>query len=156
MAPAAKAADSLLTWDDLAALKIYHAYSANDGHSYIEEISLPSAKKEIGGDAAYMYFDVKPQSIKIGRSTTGSMIDWHYAGESRHLIIALQGDIVFDLGDGKLFHLKTGEAILAEDWTGKGHRSGCEAINKRTCVVIDLLVEPNPRVIPLRQPPARN
>ena len=149
------AADSLLSWNDLQVFRIYHAFAASDGRSYIEEVPVPAQVARSGGAAAYTYFDLKPQAVRIARSTTGSMIDWHYAGESRHLIIPLQGDIVFDLGDGKLFHLKAGEAILAEDWTGKGHRSGCEATNKQTCVVIDILVDPNPHSLPLREPPAK-
>lgn len=146
---AASAADSLLTWNDLHVLKIYHAYSAADGKSYIEEIPIPAQERQSGGKLAQIYFDLKPQALRIARSESGSMIDWHYAGDSRHLIIPMQGDLVFDTGDGKMFHLKAGEAILAEDWTGKGHRSGCDAVNKKTCVVIDILVDSNPRAMPL-------
>lgn len=153
-APRVQSADSLLSWDDVSVLKLYHAYAASDGRSYIEEISLPAVKGQSGGKPSYLYMDLKPQVMRIARSSSGSMIDWHYAGESRHLLLPLQGDLVFDLGDGNLFHLKAGEAMLAEDWTGKGHRSGCEAVNQKTCVVIDVLVDPNPRVIPLRAPPA--
>jgi hypothetical protein len=151
---AAMAADSLFTWDDLQSLKIYHAYSASDGHSYIEEIKIPASVKTIGNAPAELYFDLKPQAIRIGRSKSGALIDWHYAGDSRHIIVPMQGDIVFDLGDGKMFHLKPGEAILAEDWTGKGHRSGCYSDTKPTCVALDILVDANPREMPLRAPPA--
>jgi quercetin dioxygenase-like cupin family protein len=153
-APAA-AADSLFTWSDLAALKVYHAYSASDGLSYIEEIAVPAQVRASGGKSAQIYFDLKPQAMRIARSATGSMIDWHYAGDSRHLIIPMQGDMVFDLGDGKLFHVKPGEAILAEDWTGKGHRSGCLNATQATCVVIDVLVDANPKAVPLQAPPKR-
>jgi hypothetical protein len=151
----AQAADSLFDWDDLKALKIYHAYSASDGRTYVEEISIPASEVTNGTGKAQMYFDLTPQKVKIGRSKSGAMYDWHYAYDSRHLIIPLQGDIVFDIGDGKLFHLHPGEAILAEDWTGKGHRSGCLSATKPTCVGIDMLLEPNPHAIPLRAPPVK-
>ena len=151
---AARAVDSLLNWDDLHVLKVYHAYSASDGRTYVEEIAVPSAEANSGGKPAWLYFDLKPQQLRIGRSKSGEMVDWHYAGAMRHLIITLQGDIVFDLGDGKPLHLRPGEAILAEDWTGKGHKSGCQAQDQPTCVGIDILFEPNPKAVPLRDPPA--
>jgi quercetin dioxygenase-like cupin family protein len=152
-AASAETVDSLLSWDDLRALKIYHAYSASDGRTYVEVISVPSSEKQSGGAAAQMYFDLKPQQLRIGRSKSGVISEWHYAGEMRHLIITLQGDIVFDVGDGTLLHVRPGEAILAEDWTGKGHRSGCLSPTKATCAGIDILLEPNPRALPLRAPP---
>lgn len=153
LATPALAADSLLSWSDLNVLKLYHAYSASDGRSYIEEISVPAQQRQSGGSSAQIYFDLKPQALRIARSASGSMIDWHYAGDSRHLIVPMQGDMVFDLGDGKLFHVKPGEAILAEDWTGKGHRSGCLADHQPTCVVFDILVDANPKAMPLQAPP---
>jgi hypothetical protein len=151
----AHAADSLFSWEDLQFLKIYHAYSASDGKTYIEEIQVPARTAMSGGKPSQLYLLLKPHSIAIARSAHDSMIDWHFAGEFRHLLIPLQGDLVFDLGDGKLFHLKAGEAMLAEDWTGKGHRSGCMAVNQRSCAVIDVSIDPTPHEIPLRAPPAK-
>jgi hypothetical protein len=153
-ARAASPVDSLFTWDDLHNLKIYHAYAASDGHSYVEVINTQAMEK---GPNSQTYFDFShPQQIKIGRGKSGEMVDWHYALQSRHLIIPLQGDVVFDLGDGKLLHVHPGEAIMAEDWAGKGHRSGCLSADKPTCVGIDILYEPNPHSLPLRAPPAKN
>jgi hypothetical protein len=153
--PPAWAADSLFNWTNLDGVKIYHAYSASDGHTYIEEISIPAAKRMVGGGQASEYLHVKPQDIVIARGTAGPLASWHYAGDSRHLIIPLQEELVFDTGDGTLHHLKPGEAILAEDWTGKGHRSGCYSQTKPTCVVIDILLDPNPKAMPLRPPPTQ-
>ncbi len=155
IAAPAQAVDSLLSWQDLSALKIYHAYSGSDGRSYIEDMAIPSSTKPSGGKPAQLYFSAKPESIAIARSAGQSMIDWHYAGEFRHLIVVMQGDLVFDIGDGKLWHLKPGEAIYAEDWTGKGHRSGCGSPEGTSCVVIDMLIDRNPHVMPLRSPPTK-
>jgi len=155
IATPAHAADSLFTWDDLKALHIYHAYSASDGLTYIEETTLPANPIMSGGKPGQLYMLLEPKSVAIARSADGSMIDWHYAGTYRHLLIPLQGDLVFDLGDGKLFHLKPGEAMLAEDWAGRGHRSGCANPTGKTCAVIDVSIDSNPRTIPLRAPPEK-
>jgi hypothetical protein len=83
------------------------------------------------------------------------MFEWHGAVDFRHLIIPMQGSLFFDLGDGRTLTLKPGEAILAEDWTGRGHRSGCAPSKVQlTCVGIDMLLDANPHAIPLRSPPA--
>ncbi len=151
------AADSLLNWTDLKFIKIYHAYAASDGKSYLEEITVPSTES-IGrsGTLAQSYFDFKePHQIRIGRAVQNGIFEWHGAVEYRHLIIPMQGSIFFDLGDGRTLTLKPGEAILAEDWTGRGHRSGCAPSKvELTCVGIDILIDANPHSLPLRSPPA--
>jgi quercetin dioxygenase-like cupin family protein len=150
-------ADSMLTWNAEGLYHLYHAYSASDGRTYVEEIAVPQTKSSSAFSKAATIFDLmQPQSVRIAHSADGEMIDWHYATDYRHLIIPLQGDLVFDTGDGNLYHVKAGEAILAEDWTGKGHRSGCAATNGKFCLAIDIQVAPNPKTVPLRAPPAVN
>ncbi len=153
----AMAADSLLDWTDLKFIKIYHAYAASDGKSYVEEIAVPSAES-IGksGTPTQSYFDfTNVHEVRIGRAVQGAMFEWHGTVDFRHLIIPMQGSLFFDLGDGRTLTLKPGEAILAEDWTGRGHRSGCAPSKVQlTCVGIDMLLDANPHAIPLRSPPA--
>lgn len=154
----AHAADNLFTWTDLRFIKVYHAYSASDGKSYLEEIAIPSYETDsFAKSKAQSYFDFKsPVEIRIGRAASGAMYEWHGAVEYRHLIIPMQGNIFFDLGEGRTLELKPGEAILAEDWTGRGHRSGCaESKTQATCVGLDILIDKNPREMPLRAPPTR-
>ena len=154
----AQAADSLLTWRDLKFIKVYHAYAASDGKSYVEEIDIPAYETDgFANTKSQTYFDFKqPVEIRIGRSAQGAMFEWHGAVEYRHLIVPMQGNIFFDLGEGRTLELTPGEAILAEDWTGRGHRSGCAPSKTHlTCVGLDILIDKNPHAMPLRAPPAR-
>ncbi|MDE1147218.1 MAG: hypothetical protein PW843_11435 [Azospirillaceae bacterium] len=153
LAGTARAADSLFTWNDIYNLKIYHAYAASDGKSYVEEINVPAMRTKTLSGSSQTYFDLKPVEMRIARGVSGEMMDWHGAVEYRHLLIPLQGSLQFEMDDGRFLELKPGEAILAEDWTGHGHRSGCAASKNPTCVVIDIMVEPNPHSLPLRDPP---
>ncbi len=66
--------------------------------------------------------------------------------------MSLQGNIRFDIGDGKDHLVRPGEAILAEDWTGKGHRSGCDIRNKVDCVSVGAVIGPINKVYPLQDP----
>ena len=147
-------ADSLLTFTDLKIFRMYHSYAASDGKSYIEEIAVPASLRVTGTGASQTYFNLKPHQVIIGRQKAGAIMDWHGAVEYRHLIIPMQGNLMFDLGDGRVLELKPGEAILAEDWTGRGHRSGCSAKNTvETCLGLDILIDENPHTLPLRDPP---
>lgn len=157
MAPAgAQAADSLQSFTDIAKLRMFHAFSASDGKTYIEEMDVPARQSVSGGKPAQLYITfANPKSVTIARSASGSMIDWHFAGENRHFMFTTQGELVFDTGDGKLFHLPTGAGMYAEDWTGKGHRSGCLSPKGESCVVVDMVLDANPHTLPLAPPPAR-
>jgi hypothetical protein len=147
-------ADSLLNFTDLQIFKMYHSYAASDGRSYIEEMAVPASLRQTGTGPSQTYFDLKPSQVIIGRQKAGAIMDWHGAVQFRHLIIPLQGNLMFDLGDGRVLELKPGEAIYAEDWTGRGHRSGCSAKNTvESCVGIDILIDANPHAMPLRAPP---
>jgi len=149
-------ADSLLTWTDLNKIRIYHAYAANDGKSYVEEMDIPANVRMTGSGPTPTYFDFKnAHAVRIGRGKSGAIFDWHGATEYRHLLVPLQGNLFFDLGDGRTLSLKPGEALYAEDWTGRGHRSGCEESKTLpTCVALDILIDENPHEMPLRAPPA--
>jgi hypothetical protein len=145
-----RAADSLLNWDGHEPVRIYHAYSASDGKSYIEQIDMPL---QLGGYGSRQLFNFENVlSVHVGTSQPHELSDWHYAN-NRHLIIPLQGNLRFDTGDGKEYLLRPGEAVLAEDWTGKGHRSGCDSRNKVACVAVDVTIGPINKVLPLRDPP---
>jgi len=56
-----------------------------------------------------------PGQTMPGQATS----DWIYpARDSRHLITVLKGKLVFDVGDGKLLHIKPGEACPRLDRQG--------------------------------------
>ncbi|MET0365621.1 MAG: hypothetical protein ABW169_13310 [Sphingobium sp.] len=147
--------DSLLNWTDIDALKVYHVYAASDGKSYAEEMAVPAVIRQSGSGPTPTYFDLSDvYKVRIGRGKSGAIYEWHPAAEYRHLIIPLQGELFFDLGDGRTVTLKPGEAVYAEDWTGRGHRSGCAPSKERTtCVAMDMLIDKNPKAMPLRSPP---
>ncbi|PNU05494.1 hypothetical protein [Novosphingobium guangzhouense] len=149
-------ADSLLSWTDMSKIRIYHAYAASDGKSYVEEMDIPANVRMTGSGPTPTYFDFKDaHAVRIGRGKSGAIFDWHGATEFRHLLVPLQGNLFFDLGDGRTLSLKPGEALYAEDWTGRGHRSGCEESKQLpTCVALDILIDENPHAMPLRSPPS--
>ena len=149
-AAAPQEADSLLAWDGQRPVKVYHVYSGADGTSHVEVIDMQLI---LGRDGGKRILSQAVTSAHLGTSSPKELSDWHYA-VNQHFILSLVGNLRFDTGDGKEYLLKPGQAVLAEDWTGKGHRSGCDPRNKVNCVAIDLELGPIAKTYPLRTPPA--
>ena len=100
-------------------MKITRLYSDENGESYFQdfEIELKDAG-EIG-----MLSDNFPVKDIIFRETDGNYdFDFHNAPQ-RQFIILLDGiiEIKTSLGDTRKF--KAGEILLAEDTSGKGHKT---------------------------------
>ncbi len=133
-------ADSLSTWLGKSEFKMYHVYSGPKGMSVIEEITVPVGAKGPAGKFAIIDRDVK--NMNIGYYDNGWFSDWHPANAKR-INLVLQGDFIFDVGDGKEYRVKPGELVLAEDDGGKGHTSRCEATNNDRCISMSVVLEPH-------------
>lgn len=144
------AADSLLgTFGEI--LKMYHLYSASDGRSYIEVMDIPPMRTPIG---LVTYFDRPVRRVVIGYWKDGEFADFHYA-VNQNLLIYLQGTQVITTGDGKEYRLEPGMAVLAEDWTGKGHTNRCVApTGQKVCLLLQITIGDIDKSLPLRAPPA--
>ena len=144
------AADSLLgTFGEI--LKMYHLCSASDGRSYIEVMDVPPMKTPIG---LVTYFDRPVRRVVIGYWKDGEFADFHYA-VNQNLLIYLQGTQIITTGDGKEYRLEPGMAVLAEDWTGKGHANRCVApTGQKVCLLLQITIGDIDRSLPLRAPPA--
>jgi hypothetical protein len=92
--------------------------------------------------------------VVIGHWKDGEFTDFHYA-VNQNLLIYLQGTQVITTGDGKEYRLEPGMAVLAEDWTGKGHTNRCVAPDKqRVCLLLQITIGDIDKSLPLRPPPA--
>lgn len=131
-------------------VKMYHMYSASDGRTYIEVMDVPPTRGPWG---LVTYFDRPVRRVVIGYWKDGQESDYHYAGH-KNLLIYLQGTQIIETGDGREYRLRPGTAVLAEDWTGLGHKWRCVAPDKqRVCLVIQITIDDLDKTLPLRPPP---
>jgi hypothetical protein len=129
----------------------YHLYSADDGRTHIEEMAVPVSQ---GGYGMNVLFDRQVRRVVIAYWPDGFQSEWHYATNTNALLY-LQGTQVIDTGDGKLYRLNPGEAVLADNWTGKGHRFRCEAkTGRKVCLVVQITLGDLEKTLPLRKAPA--
>ncbi len=98
-------------------MKITRLYTGKDGESHFEDIDIP-LKDE--GDIGKLSIPVKATSI-IFRETDGKYnYDWHNAPRRQYIIML--GEVEVEVSQEKR-RFKSGDILLVEDTTGKGHIS---------------------------------
>lgn len=85
-------------------------------HFEIKELTLLAA--DVGTITAAIAVD----NVFFGEMTDQDKLDWHNPPRSQYLIM-LQGAIEIELGDGSKKIFKEGDIVLADDLSGKGHRT---------------------------------
>jgi len=118
----------------MARFRILRLYSGNDGESHFEdvEIALPEA------GAAGLLSALSPATGIIFRETDpGYDYDWHNAPR-RQYVINLSGGVEIEIGDGTRRRLNAGDVLLAEDTTGRGHRSRAIGDQPRRSILVTL------------------
>jgi hypothetical protein len=104
-------------------VQVTRIYSGEDGESHFAEVDIPLRDAgEIGALSEQF-----PVSGIIFRETGGDYdYSWHNA-PCRQFVLMLEGSVEIEVSDGtrRIFH--SGDILLAEDTTGRGHIS--KAVN---------------------------
>lgn len=106
-------------------MKATRLYTGPDGASHFEEIDIPL---QSAGDIGSLS-ELVPVTGIIFRETDGDYdYSWHNA-PCRQFVLMLEGSVEIEVSDGnkRVFH--SGDILLAEDTTGRGHIS--RAINQQ-------------------------
>ncbi len=100
-------------------MKVTRIYTGSDGESHFEDIDIPLRDAgDIGALSA-----VFGATGVIFRETSGSYdYHWHTAPR-RQYVVMLAGEVDIEIGNGTVRRFSTGDILLAEDTTGRGHIS---------------------------------
>ena len=116
------------------AMQIVRVYTGDDGESHFEDIDVDFDESGQFGRISKM---VKAKGV-IFREVDGDYdLDFHNAPR-RQYVINLTGSVDLIVGDGTRRRLGPGSILLAEDTTGRGHKSQNVAGEPRTCLFIPL------------------
>ena len=107
---------------------IVRLYSGTDGQSHFEDLSLPMP----GSQESPLQ---QAKGITFRRQQPGLFLDWHPAPR-RQWVITLTGTAEIGIGDGTIKRFEPGDAMLAEDLTGKGHTTRVVGEEPRISVAI--------------------
>ena len=115
-------------------MKVIRIYTGDDGESHFEDLDLPYEKI---GDA-----EVTAQQTATGisfrRTPPGNFVDWHPAPR-RQYVITLEGQSEIGIGDGTKRIFNTGDVLLADDLSGRGHTTAVHGDSPRVSIAIPLV-----------------
>ena len=107
-------------------VRIVRLYSGDDGESHFEDLDVP-----IEGGLS-LAFPVA--TLDFREAPAEHEPDWHNASR-RQFVITTSGALEIEIGSGETRRLGPGEAMLAEDLTGRGHISRSVETPRRSIVV---------------------
>ena len=114
--------------------QVTRVYSDSNGDSHFEDIEIPL--KEAGSVGRLS--EVLPANGVVFREVEPSY-DWNFhTAPQKQFIVLLDGEIEIEtsLGEKRIF--RTGEVLLVEDTTGKGHKTRNLQLIKRKSIFIIL------------------
>lgn len=115
-------------------MKVVRIYTGSDGESHFEDIDVALADR--GGMGRIS--ELVPARGVVFREVDGSYdLDFHTAPR-RQYVVNLTGSVDIETGDGTVRRLGPGDILLAEDTTGRGHKSRNVDGKPRQCLFIPL------------------
>jgi hypothetical protein len=115
-------------------MRIHNIYADANGESHIRYVEIEWASSGATGKISAF---VKVSGVAFRETDGDYNLDWHNAPR-RQYIVNLEGSVEIITSDGKSRVIGPGEIILAEDTTGKGHKSRAVAKGTRRSLVIPL------------------
>lgn len=115
-------------------MQVTRVYAGDDGESHFEDVVVELKDRGPMGRISAL---VAGQGV-IFREVDGDYeLDFHNAPR-RQYVVNLTGSVELETGDGTCRVLGPGEILLAEDTTGRGHKSRAVGNTPRTCLFIPL------------------
>lgn len=115
-------------------MNITRIYSDSDGKSYFEDIKIPLRDAGKIGKLS----PIQAATGIIFRETDADYdYDWHTAPQ-RQYIILLDGEIEIEVSDGTKRRFRSGDILLVEDTTGRGHKTRTVNNQPRRSVFVKL------------------
>ena len=115
-------------------MKITRIYTGQDGESHFEEIDIQLIPV---GPAGSISEPVPAQNVIFRETGPDYNLDFHPAPR-RQYVVNLTGSVELEVGSGEKQVLGPGSILLAEDTTGRGHKSRAVNNEPRQCLFIAL------------------
>ena len=118
-------------------MQVTRIYTGDDGESHFEELLIPLKSYGPGG---FLSDPVAVNSVIFRETDSDYNLDFHPAPR-RQYVVNLRGSVVLENGLGEKRLLGAGDILLAEDTTGRGHKSSAVDNEPRECLFIPLASE---------------
>ena len=118
----------------MASFNYVRLYAGPDGESHFEDVEVESTNTGRGTEVSS---EQPATSFNFGEFRADYDLHQHTAPR-RRMILMLRGAIEVEASDGEVRLLGPGAALLAEDTTGKGHKSRTVGPDERVSIYIQL------------------
>lgn len=99
-------------------MKVVWMKTNPEGQTVFEDLEIDSVDSGRGFDTPL----VPLEGVIFRAAQRAITLDYHNAPR-RQFVICIGGTVEIESGDGTIRHIASGEALLADDMTGQGHKS---------------------------------
>ena len=105
-------------------MKYTRLYATEDGESHFEQVEVELSLVDYAPPAPPLKLSQMHASTQFGfmEAPAGWSSEWHTSA-ARNLFVVLTGEWEVTASDGESQRFSVGDALLADDTRGKGHRS---------------------------------
>ena len=115
-------------------VEIVRVYTGADGESHFEDVTVDLKEQGPMGRISDLW---RGKGVMFREVSGNYDLDFHTAPR-RQFVVNLTGSVDIEIGDGTVRRLGPGSILLAEDTTGRGHKSRNVAGQPRQCLFIPL------------------
>ncbi len=115
-------------------MKITKIFSDENGDSHFENLEIPLIDQ---GDIGFLSENIDVKKLQFRKVSADYDYDFHCAPQ-KQFIVLLDGGVKIETSLGEIREFQTGEILLVEDISGKGHKTKNLEKRERTSLFIHL------------------
>ncbi len=100
-------------------MKITKIFSDDQGESHFQDIEIQLIDQ---GEIGFLSEDINVKKLQFRKVSADYDYDFHHAPQKQYIVL-LDGGVEIQTSLGEIRQFQTGEILLVEDVSGKGHRT---------------------------------
>lgn len=115
-------------------MKITKVFSDENGESHFEDLEIPLIDQ---GEIGFLSEDIQVKRLQFRTVSADYDYGFHCAPQKQYIVL-LDGGVEIETSSGEIRKFRTGEILLAEDTSGKGHKTKNLERKERTSLFIHI------------------
>lgn len=115
-------------------MKITKVFSDENGESHFEDLEIPLINQ---GEIGFLSEDIQVKRLQFRTVSADYDYDFHCAPQKQYIVL-LDGGVEIETSSGEIRKFRTGEILLVEDTSGKGHKTKNLERKERTSLFIHI------------------
>lgn len=115
-------------------MKITKIFSDENGESHFEDLEIPLINQ---GEIGFLSEDIQVKRLQFRTVSADYDYNFHCAPQKQYIVL-LDGGVEIETSSGEIRKFRTGEILLVEDTSGKGHKTKNLERKERTSLFIHI------------------